>query len=323
MTGNDVWPFTTLKSARLVRALGQAMSTVPQRNITVQNAVQARRRRRTLLVSSSSDVYVELDGDSYNTTDSIKADLTNAVNNGGLATTLQSNKLPVTAISLASITTVMPTAADSDCTYGSVAGSCISETEAPSTLSTGAIIGIVIGVGAFGLGVGFMFLWYCWLRTRCCNGGGSKETNAEVAKKPMTPMAALPFWLKGKNAQENGGEINMTAAPAGIDAVHPHAPGPQFMVDRDADGNEVPHAGIPAAQAAPTEDDLRAQHHAEYVEMGGRQARDSLAMGFPKFESTGKKLSKQRSGLPRTTSGSEGTPAVPHSAVSSPYSTYA
>lgn len=210
-------------------------------------------------------------------------------------TTLQSNKLPVTAISLASITTVMPTAADSDCTYGSVAGSCIceqlasahtvicnaqdadaqcsahcsgctvadkcqafidsslmtspcmplgyarlavsgkpldetdkscfcihrklhlltpaclchlnvqhvaaAETEAPSTLSTGAIIGIVIGVGAFGLGVGFMFLWYCWLRTRCCNGGGSKETNAEVAKKPMTPMAALPFWLKGKNAQ--------------------------------------------------------------------------------------------------------------------------
>lgn len=47
--------------------------------------MQARRRRRTLLVSSSSDVYVELDGDSYNTTDSIKADLTNAVNNGGLA----------------------------------------------------------------------------------------------------------------------------------------------------------------------------------------------------------------------------------------------
>lgn len=44
----------------------------------------------------------------------------------------------------------------------------------------------------------------------------------------------------------------MTAAPAGIDAVHPHAPGPQFMVDRDADGNEVPHAVRPTPESMPT-----------------------------------------------------------------------
>ena len=58
---------------------------------------------------------------------------------------------------------------------------------------------------------------------------------------------------------------------------------------------DVSHAGcaqatIPAGEPA-TDDDLRGQHHAEYVEMGGRENRDKLGIAFPEFATTNKKVS--------------------------------
>ena len=74
-------------------------------------------------------------------------------------------------------------------------------TEASSGLSTGAIVGIAVGCGVAGLAILFMFLWYMCLRNRCYTGR-NKDVHAEANKKTMTPMQALPFWLKGKNAEQ-------------------------------------------------------------------------------------------------------------------------
>ena len=42
-------------------------------------------------------------------------------------------------------------------------------------------------------------------------------------------------------------------------------------------------SSIAAGAAEPTEQDLKGMHHAEYVEMGGRERRDQLAIRFPEF----------------------------------------
>ena len=66
-----------------------------------------------------------------------------------------------------------------------------------SSLSTGAVIGIAVGCGVVGLALLGSLVW-CIL-VRFCNFRPKRDLYAQENKKAMTPMAANPFWMRGKN----------------------------------------------------------------------------------------------------------------------------
>ena len=69
--------------------------------------------------------------------------------------------------------------------------------DAGSSLSTGAVIGIAVGCGVVGLALLGSLVW-CILK-RFCNFRPRRDLYAQENKKTMTPMAANPFWMRGKN----------------------------------------------------------------------------------------------------------------------------
>ena len=83
-----------------------------------------------------------------------------------------------------------------------------------SSVSTGAIIGIAVGAGVVGLGLLGALVW-CILK-RFCNWRPRRDLYAQENKKAMTPMAANPFWMRGKNA--NGVSSPTFRKPAHWDA---------------------------------------------------------------------------------------------------------
>ena len=75
----------------------------------------------------------------------------------------------------------------------------------------GAIIGIAVGCGVVGLGLLGCLVW-CILK-RCFHWGSKRDLYAQENAKTITPMAANPFWMRGKNA--NGTGVRSCSCSAG------------------------------------------------------------------------------------------------------------
>ncbi|CAK0786860.1 hypothetical protein CVIRNUC_010074 [Coccomyxa viridis] len=286
-------PFDTSKAETLINGFTTTMTTVSPANINVLNIAKAVATRR--LLQSTSDtaavVQVQMTGSTENSTAQIAQELGSIVSNNALQNYLYAHNLQLSVLKVLSTTESVPNAYTVTCPNGAVESVCIGSSGASLPRSTiiAIAVGVAGGVVLVGIIVLLSMLW-CMKRRRAAK----EATGMKPTPKAMTPSAAYPYF-DAKPMQFRGVKVRATPAEGSPypKAYSPKVQNPQQPFGR-APVQELTGTGPPPPRAKGKEPARAlpdpAQEHvitgeevAEHIEMGGRAAREKLAMKLPKF----------------------------------------
>ncbi|KAK9903383.1 hypothetical protein WJX75_004519 [Coccomyxa subellipsoidea] len=290
LQGPNVWPLTTDKLIVLVKALADTMTTIQASDVNVLNVAKAVATRRMLLQNAATDsaavVQVQMTGTSENQTTLIAQELGTVVSNTNLQASLYQKGLELTRLKVLSTTTSVPLASSGTCSQGSINGICIGTSTAKISKTTIIILAVCLSGGVALLVLFFIVIMLWTARKRHLNQ--KKAEAAKATPKAMTPSAAYPYY-ETKPMQFRGVKIRAEPPPGSPypAAYSPHAPHEPDQAPGPSSSSQQPslRSAPPATSlAAPPEDVIvDGDSYMEYIEMGGRSAREQLRMKLPTF----------------------------------------
>ncbi|EIE23235.1 hypothetical protein COCSUDRAFT_47556 [Coccomyxa subellipsoidea C-169] len=288
LQGPNVWPLSTDKLIVMVKAFADTMTTIQASDVNILNIAKAVATRRLLqraVSDTAAVVQVQMTGKSENQTDLIAQELGTVISNTKLQASLYQKGLELTRLKVLSTTTSVPLATSGTCSQGSITGVCIGTSTASLSKTTIIILAVCIGGGVILLLLLVAVVLMCWSRKK--QRDQRKADAAKATPKAMTPSAAYPYY-ETKPMQFRG--VKVRAEPprgsAYPPAYSPHAPQEpdQAPGPSSSQHTTVRRANPATFQAAPPRDVIvDGDEYMEYIEMGGRTAREQLRMKLPTF----------------------------------------
>ncbi|CAL8465269.1 g4804 [Coccomyxa elongata] len=291
LQGPNIWPLTTDKLIIIVDSLADTMTTIQASDVNILNVAKAVATRR-LLQSAATDsaavVQVQMTGKSENQTNQIAQELGTVVSNTNLQRAMYQNGLVLTRLKVLSTTSSVPLASSGTCSQGSINGICIGVATGKISTTTIIIIAVCTGGGVLILAL-LLFIIFFWCVARKKRAAERKAGSAKATPKAMTPSTAYPYY-DAKPMQFRGVKVRAEPPPGSPypAAYSPHAP--QEPAQAGASSSQpstqlaVRSAKPATSLAAPTAEVIvDGDTYMEFIEMGGRTAREQLRMKLPTF----------------------------------------